>query len=102
LSQWTHGLATKFDVVSSFTFYPSWWLTKLGVKFGMEATLCETFAGWQFNFNPVRAVPDGSPIFRACKTGNLPAMQFLIADGAASVEDTNSKGLDSFACTLRR
>lgn len=82
----------NFDVVSSFTFFPSWWLTKLGVNFGMEATLCETFAGWQFNFNPIRAVPDDSPIFRACKSGNLPAVQFLITDGTASVKDTNSKG----------
>jgi hypothetical protein len=82
----------KFDIVSSFTFFPSWWLTKLGVKFGMEATLCETFSGWQFNFNPIRVVPDDSLIFRACKSGNLPVVQYLIADGTASVKDTNSKG----------
>jgi len=82
----------KFDIVSSFTFFPSWWLTKLGVKFGMEATLCETFSGWQFNFNPIRVVPDDSLIFRACKSGNLPVVQYLIADGTASVKDTDSKG----------
>ncbi|KAF7508364.1 hypothetical protein GJ744_009355 [Endocarpon pusillum] len=80
------------DIVSSFTFFPSWWLTGVGLKYGMEASLCETTAGWQFNFNPIRAVSEESPIFKFCKSGNLAAVQQLIGDGSASVKDTSPKG----------
>ncbi|KAE9374686.1 hypothetical protein N431DRAFT_464918 [Stipitochalara longipes BDJ] len=80
------------DVVSSFTFFPSWWLTKVGMKHGMEANLLSTPTGWQFNFNPIRAVPDDSPIFNACRRGNVSTVRFLLSEGAASVRDTNSKG----------
>ncbi|ERF75789.1 hypothetical protein EPUS_01619 [Endocarpon pusillum Z07020] len=80
------------DIVSSFTFFPSWWLTGFGLKYGMEANLCSTSVGWQFNFNPIRAVSQESPIFKFCKSGNLQAVQQLIADGSASVRDTSPKG----------
>lgn len=80
------------DIVSSFTFFPSWWLTKVGMKYGMEANLFTTPTGWQFNFNPVRAVPDDSPIFNACQKGNIETVRFLLTEGEASVRDTNSKG----------
>jgi hypothetical protein len=80
------------DIVSSFTFFPPWWLTKVGVKYGVEANLFSTATGWQFNFNPIRAVPDDSPIFNACRKGNISAVQFLLSQGNASVRDTNSKG----------
>jgi Ankyrin repeats (many copies) len=91
------------DVVSSFTFFPSWWLTKIGMKHGMEANLLSTPTGWQFNFNPIRAVPDDSPIFNACRRGNVSTVRFLLSEGAASVRDTNSKGwtplhVSSFLC----
>jgi hypothetical protein len=82
----------KVDVVSSFTFFPSCWLTKVGFNYGMEANLFTTPTGWQFNFNPIRAVPDDSPIFSACRKGNLSTVRFLLAEGKASVRDTNSKG----------
>lgn len=59
------------DIVSSFTFFPSWWLTKVGMNYGMEANLSTTATGWQYNFNPVRAVPDDSPIFNACQVSVL-------------------------------
>jgi len=82
----------KVDVVSSITFFPSYWLTRAGVNYGMEANVLTTPTGWQFNFNPIRAVPDNSPIFSACRKGNLSAVQFLMAEGKASVRDTNSQG----------
>jgi len=80
------------DVVSSFTFFPSHWLMKLGLNCGMEANAFPTPTGWQFNFNPIRGVPDDSPIFSACRKGNLSAVRFLLTEGKASVRDTNSKG----------
>jgi hypothetical protein len=82
----------NIDIVSSFTFFPSWWLTKVGMKYGVEANLFATATGWQFNFNPIRAVPDDSPIFNACRKGNLSTVRFLLSEGDASVRDTNSKG----------
>jgi len=82
----------KVDVVSSFTFFPSYWLTKVGLNYGMEANVFPTPTGWQFNFNPIRAVPDDSPIFSACRKGNISAVRFLLTEGKASVRDTNSKG----------
>jgi Ankyrin repeats (many copies) len=80
------------DVVSSFTFFPSWWLNKVGLKYGIEANLFGTPVGWQFNINPIRAMPDDSPIFSASRKGDLSTVRFLIAEGGASVKDTNSKG----------
>ncbi|KAF7505889.1 hypothetical protein GJ744_012424 [Endocarpon pusillum] len=79
-------------LVSSYIYYPSWWLSKLGVKTGIEANLSSSPKGWQFALNPVRAVPDNSLIFDFCKTGNIEAVQHMIARGAASVQDTSSKG----------
>jgi hypothetical protein len=82
----------KVDAVSSFTFFPSYWLTKLGLNCGIEANVFTTPTGWQFNLNPIRAVPDDSPIFSACRKGNLSAVRFLLTEGKASVKDTDSKG----------
>jgi len=82
----------KVDIISSFTFFPCYWLTKFGLNCGMEANFFTTPTGWQFNFNPIRAVPDDSPIFSACRKGNLTAVRFLLAEGKASVRDTNSRG----------
>jgi hypothetical protein len=86
-----HG--RKVDVVSSVSFMPASWLTRAGVNYGMEANLSNTTTGWQFNFNPIRAVPDNAPIFTASQQGNLAAVQFLLTNGKASVRDTNSKGM---------
>lgn len=86
-------LGRKVDFVSFVSFMPSSWLTRAGVNYGMEINYSSTTTGWQFNFNPIHAVPDNSPIFTACQQGNLAAVQFLLAEGKASVRDTNSKGM---------
>ncbi|PQE07814.1 ankyrin repeat-containing protein [Rutstroemia sp. NJR-2017a WRK4] len=80
------------DIVTSFIFYPSWWLTKIGLGYGIEANLRNSSDGWQFKLNPVRAVPGNSLIFEFCHSGNLPAVQQLITRDDASVRDTSSKG----------
>ena len=46
--------------VNSFVYYPSWWLTKLGLTHGVEASLSGSTKRWQFCLNPVRAVPVSS------------------------------------------
>jgi hypothetical protein len=83
----------NFNDVTSYTFFPSWWLNQLGVKRGMQLNLCGTATGWQFNIDPVRAVQEDSPIFKFCKSGNIAAVRELITDGSASVRDTSPKGL---------
>jgi hypothetical protein len=90
--QFSSDTRKDLNIVSSFTFFPSWWLTKVGMKYGMEASLFSTPTGWQFNFNPIRAIPDDSPIFKACQQGNVETVRFLLSEGSASVRDTNSKG----------
>ena len=79
-------------LVTSFVYYPSWWLSKLGFKKGVEISLSSSTKGWQCSLNPFRAVPDDSLIFDFCKTGNIDAVQRLILRGDASVQDTSSKG----------
>ena len=78
--------------VNSFIYYPSWWLTKLGLTHGVEASLSSSTKGWQFCLNPVRAVPDSSLIFDFCKMGNIEAVQRLLARGEATVRDASPKG----------
>ena len=78
--------------VNSFVYYPSWWLKKFGLTHGVEASLSSSTKGWQFAFNPVRAVPDSSLIFDFCKTGNIEGVKLLIARGDASVRDASPKG----------
>lgn len=82
----------EIHLVTSYVYYPSWWLNKLGVNTGMEANLSSSPNGWQFCLNPVRAVPDNSLIFDFCKNGNIEAVRHMIARGIASVRDTNCKG----------
>ena len=78
--------------VNSFVYYPSWWLTKLGLTHGVEASLSSSTKGWQFCLNPVRAVPDSSLIFDFCKMGNIDGVQRLLARGDATVRDASPKG----------
>lgn len=82
----------KFEIITSFIFYPASWLTRLGFRYGVEAKLSNSTAGWQFNFCPVRAVPDNSLIFELCQRGNAKAVELLLQRGDASVRDTSSKG----------
>ena len=78
--------------MKSFVYYPSWWLTKLGLTHDVEASLSSSNKGRQFCLNPVQAVPDSSLIFDFCKMGNSEAVQRLIAPGEATVRDASPKG----------
>ena len=78
--------------VKSVVYYPSWWLTKFGLKHGMEASFSSSANEWQICLSPVRAVPESSLIFDFCKMGNIAGVQRLIARGDASVRDASPKG----------
>ena len=82
----------KFEIITSFIFYPASWLTRVGFRYGVEAKLSNSTAGWQFNLCPVRAVPDDSLIFELCQRGNAKAVELLLQRGDASVRDTSPKG----------
>lgn len=82
----------KFEITTSFIFYPASWLARIGFHYGVEASLHDSTAGWRFNFSPVRAVPDDSLIFELCGMGEVSAVELLLQRGDASIRDTNSKG----------
>ena len=48
--------------------------------------------GWQFQLNPVRAVPESSQIFELAKSSELRSVAFRIVKGLASVLDASLKG----------
>ncbi|KAI0148396.1 hypothetical protein GGR57DRAFT_515374 [Xylariaceae sp. FL1272] len=81
-----------FQITTSFIFYPSPWLTKIGLGQGVEASLQNSKGGWKFDFNPIRAVPDNSLIFELCKDGDVKGVQRLLRRNEASIKDTSSQG----------
>lgn len=64
----------------------------LGVQQGVEASMVNVQNGWHFQINPVRAVPESSPIFDFCRTGQIRAAETLICNKYASVLDTSPRG----------
>ncbi len=82
----------NFRTITSFMFYPPSWLRRFGVKHGVEASMVKGDNGWQFQFNPVRAVPESSPVFDLCRYGQVTAVELLISKGHASILDTSPKG----------
>ncbi|TVY81433.1 hypothetical protein LSUE1_G001778 [Lachnellula suecica] len=82
----------NFQIVTSFIFYPASWLSRIGLGQGVEASLRNSKNGWQFDFNPIRAVSDSSLIFELCKIGDVRPVEHLIQRGDASIRDTSSKG----------
>jgi len=86
------GPEGSFQIVTSFIFYPANWLLRFGLNRGVEASIRSSKRGWQFDFNPIRAVPDNSLIFELCKIGDVRSVEHLIQRGGASILDTSSKG----------
>lgn len=82
------------QMITSFTFYPSSWLTRTRLGRGVEASLRSTREGFKFDFNlnPIRAVPNNSTIFQLCRTGDWKAVQKLIQWQQASLRDMDSRG----------
>jgi hypothetical protein len=86
------GTTGSFETLTSFIFYPATWLKRIGVQQGVEASMVKSARGWQFHLDTVRAVPETSPIFQLCQTGEIKAVELLIANGHGSVFDTSPKG----------
>ncbi|KAI1324748.1 hypothetical protein F5Y16DRAFT_423631 [Xylariaceae sp. FL0255] len=81
-----------FQITTSFIFYPSAWLIRIGLGQGVEASLKNSKDGWKFDFNPIRAVPDNSLIFELCKDGDMLGVQRLLKRQEASLKDTSPQG----------
>ena len=92
VDQDSNASAGKFEIITSFIFYPAGWMTRMGFRHGVEASLNNSSSGWKFNYTPVRAVPDSSLIFDLCRMGNTKAVELLLQRGDASIRDTSSKG----------
>jgi hypothetical protein len=82
----------KFESATSFIFYPAIWMKILGVHQGVEASMVNVQNGWHFQINPVCAVPESSPIFDLCRTGQIRAVEILTRNQHASVLDTRPRG----------
>ncbi|KAM7210787.1 hypothetical protein V8F06_013834 [Rhypophila decipiens] len=82
----------EYEITTSFIFFPSSWLTMTGLGRGLEASLKNSRAGWTFDVNPIRAVPDNSLIFEYCSEGNWSEVERLLRRGDAHWKDTNSRG----------
>jgi hypothetical protein len=82
----------SFQTVTSFIIYPASWLKRLGVDRGLETSVANGPDGWQFQFNPIRAVSESSLIFELARSGELRSVELLITKGLASVLDTSPKG----------
>jgi hypothetical protein len=83
---------THYKTTTTFIFHPASWLIRIGFKYGLEAMITNTRAGWQYNILPVRSVPDDALIFEFCKLGNVDAVRELFRRGDASVLDVDSDG----------
>ena len=83
----------RCEYQTSITFRPAEWLVKLGAKYGFHACIVKDFThGWQHKLETFCPVPDDSPIFHLCSTGNLAPVRDLLSTGRASVRDTDSLG----------
>jgi hypothetical protein len=80
--------------ITSFVFYPSIWVQKVGFRRGVEAVIASVARGWVFNckLTVTRAVPEDSLIFELCRSGQTRAVEILFRKGLASIGDTSPKG----------
>ena len=82
----------QYEFETFFTWHPAAWLMRLGIKFGVNASISKSHWGWKNTLNAISAVLDDSLIFDFCSTGNIGGVQSLLARGKASIRDTNSQG----------
>lgn len=72
-------------------FVPAAWLRLPGLSVLSQRTN-GLYGQWTYTFRTFRVVPDSSPIFEACKTGNLEELQYLIKTKRATIFDNSESG----------
>ncbi|KAK8905073.1 hypothetical protein QC760_006274 [Botrytis cinerea] len=85
------GVKETVEAGSQLIMYPSKWLAKLGVGYGIELSVIAS-RGWRYSFQPFRAVPESSLIFQFCREGNLGGVRTLLSRGDASPHDRDPLG----------
>ncbi|KAF7921602.1 uncharacterized protein EAE98_008449 [Botrytis deweyae] len=85
------GVKETVEEESQLIIYPSKWLAKLGVRYGIELSILAS-RGWRYSFQPFRAVPESSLIFQFCREGNLGGVRTLLSRGDASPYDRDPLG----------
>lgn len=91
--QIVHPLGTRdsIEAESQLIVYPSKWLTKIGIAYGVKLSVLAS-RGWQYSFQPFRAVPESALIFEFCRSGNLDGIRTLLSRGDASPHDRDPLG----------
>jgi len=81
-----------FIRTTSIRIHPARWLIRLGINFGIQFAAQGVPQCWKHTLTSFRAVPDDAAIFSACRSGDLDGVTKLLADGKASIWDTDTHG----------
>lgn len=76
------------ELVIKRVILPSAWLRLWGVSI----TCMRRNLGWEYLFTPIRVVSDCSPIFRACREGDIHEVISLLNNSQATLQDTSEWG----------
>ncbi|TGO13635.1 hypothetical protein BTUL_0066g00240 [Botrytis tulipae] len=85
------GTRDSVEAESQLIMYPSKWLAKIGIAYGVKLSVLAS-RGWQYSFQPFRAVPESALIFEFCRSGNLDGIRTLLSRGDASPHDRDPLG----------
>ena len=85
------GTRDRVEAESQIIVYPSKWLVNIGMAYGVKLSVLAS-RGWQYSFQPFRAVPESALIFEFCRTGNLDGVRTLLSRGDASPYDRDPSG----------
>lgn len=83
----------QLQVETSFSFVPSWWVTRFMTARAVKIDVLKlSTQGWQANMHSFNIIPKDSPIFEFCREGNLDAVRYLIGSRKAAVNDMTEEG----------
>ncbi|EMR87911.1 hypothetical protein ACHAPC_002877 [Botrytis cinerea] len=85
------GTRDRVEAESQIIVYPSKWLVNIGMAYGVKLSVLAS-RGWQYSFQPFRAVSESALIFEFCRTGNLDGVRTLLSRGDASPYDRDPSG----------
>lgn len=85
------GVNENVQSESQVIVYPSKWLAKIGMVYGFKFSALAS-RGWQYSFQPFRAVPESALIFQFCREGNLSGVRTLLSRRDASPYDRDPLG----------
>lgn len=82
------GFSSNQELEVDWKFQPAAWISSKG----FSITQNRESGQWKYCFAPICVVPDSSPIFEACRLGNLKEVIKLIQDRKGTVFDVSEKG----------